>query len=127
MKGKAEGSISFDNHKVQLSLDLIIFKENNVHVAYCPPLEIYGYGNNEDEAQKSFKISLSEFFRYCPNKNTLRLELKRLGWQLKKSKHKPMVPPKITDLLSSNENLSRIYNNHDFMKTATSVSIPSVA
>nr|WP_319510166.1 hypothetical protein [uncultured Draconibacterium sp.] len=126
-KGTAKGSISFDNHKIDMRLDVITFQEDDTTIVYCPPLEVYGYGSNEDEARESFKVSVAEFFRYCINKNTLRLELKRLGWQLKKSKTKPMVPPTITELLSTNENLSRIYNNFDFRKTATSVEIPSVA
>jgi len=127
MKGKASGSISIRFHRFDVLLDLITFKEDNTTIVYCPPLEVYGYGVDENEANESFKISLTEFFKYCTNKNTLRLELKRLGWQLKKSKTKPMIPPTITELLSSNENLSRIYNNYDFRKTATNVSIPEVA
>ena len=126
-KGKATGTISFGNHLFNVSLDLIIFKENNTFIVYCPPLEVYGYGADEDEAQESFSVSLEEFFRYCTNKNTLRAELKRLGWQLKRSKSKPMIPPSITELLSTNENLSRIYNNFDFRKTATNVAVPAVA
>ncbi|MFW6275744.1 MAG: hypothetical protein ACOC2M_03830 [bacterium] len=89
-------------------------------------MEVYGYGTDENEAHESFKISLAEFFRYCTNKNTLYNELKRLGWQLKRSKSKPMIPPSIAELLPSNEKLSRIYNNFDFRKTATTVSIPKV-
>jgi len=127
MKGKASGSISIRFHRFDVLLDLITFKEDNTTIVYCPPLEVYGYGVDENEANESFKISLTEFFKYCTNKNTLRLELKRLGWQLKKSKTKPMIPPTITELLSSNDNLSRIYNNYDFRKTATNVSIPEVA
>ena len=127
MKGKASGSISIRFHRFDVLLDLITFKEDNTTIVYCPPLEVYGYGVDENEANESFKISLTEFFKYCTNKNTLRLELKRLGWQLKKSKTKPMIPPTITELLSSNNNLSRIYNNYDFRKTATNVSIPEVA
>jgi len=127
IEGKATGSISFGHHRFDVSLDLIIFLENDTQIVYCPPLEVYGYGNDEKEAQESFKISLAEFFKYCTNKNTLRMELKRLGWQMKKSKTKPMVPPPITELLSTNENLSRIYNNFDFRKTVTIISIPLVA
>ena len=126
-KGTAKGSISVNRHTINVLLDIITFQEDDTIVVYCPPLEVYGYGVDENEAQESFKFCLSEFFRYCINKNTLRLELKRLGWQLKKSKVKPMIPPTITELLSTNENLSRIYNNYDFRKTATSVSIPEVA
>lgn len=124
---KATGSISFGHHRFDVFLDLIIFREDDTHIVYCPPLEVYGYGKDEDEARESFKFALAEFFKYSTNKNTLRTELKRLGWQLKRSKTKPMVPPPITELLSTNDNLSRIYNNFDFRKTATLVSIPSVA
>ncbi len=47
-------------------LDLINFIENDTQIVYCP-LEVYGYGNDEKEAQKSFKIALAEFFKYCTN------------------------------------------------------------
>ena len=127
MKSTTRGFISMDQNKIEGSLDIIIFKEDDTTIVYCPTLEVSGYGVDENEAHESFKISLAEFFRYCTNKNTLRTELKRLGWQMKRSKSKPMVPPPITELLSSNENLSRIYNNFDFRKTATNVSISAVA
>lgn len=127
MKGKAKGTISVDQHHIEVFLDIITFQENDATVVYCPSLEVYGYGVDENEAHQSFTISLSEFFRYCMNKNTLRQELGRLGWKLKKSKLKPMIPPLISEMLSTNDNLSRIYNNYDFKKTAKSVAIPAVA
>jgi hypothetical protein len=126
-QGKVTGSISIDHNKVEGTLDIIKFNEDDTAIVYCPTLEVYGYGSDEKEAKESFETSLAEFFRYCINKNTLRLELKRLGWQLRSSKTKAMIPPSITELLSTNENLSRIYNNFDFRKTATTVSIPAVA
>lgn len=127
MEGTTKGFISVDQNKIEGSLDIIIFKEDDTTIVYSPPLEVYGYGADENEAQESFRVSLAEFFRYCTNKNTLRTELKRLGWQMKRSKSKPMIPPPITELLSTNENLSRIYNNFDFRKTATNVSLSAVA
>lgn len=127
MEDAAKGFILVNQDKIEGFLDIIIFKEGDTTIVYCPPLEVYGYGNDENKAQESFKVSLTEFFRYCTNKNTLRTELKRLGWQMKRGKSKPMIPPSISELLSTNENLSRIYNNFDFRKTATNVSIPAVA
>lgn len=127
MQRTARGFISIDQNKIEGSLDIIIFQEDGTTIVYCPPLEVYGYGADENEARESFKISLEEFFSYCTNKNTLRPELKRLGWQMKRSKSKPMIPPSISELLATNENLSRIYNNFDFRKTATNVFISAVA
>ena len=68
MKGKASGSISIGFHRFDVLLDLITFKENNTTIVYCPPLEVYGYGVDENEANESFKISLTEFFKYCTKK-----------------------------------------------------------
>lgn len=127
MEDASRGFISVNQDKIEGFLDIIIFKEDDTTIVYCPPLEVYGYGIDENEAQESFKVSLTEFFKYCTNKNTLRTELKRLGWQMKRGKLKPMIPPSISELLSTNENLSRIYNNFDFRKTATNVSFSAVA
>jgi len=127
MEDASKGFISVNQDKIEGFLDIIIFKEDDTTIVYCPPLEVYGYGIDENEAQESFKVSLVEFFKYCTNKNTLRTELKRLGWQMKRGKLKPMIPPSISELLSTNENLSRIYNNFDFRKTATNVSFSAVA
>lgn len=127
MENTSKDSISLNQNKLEVSVDIIIFQENNTTIVYCPSLEVYGYGTDENEAHDSFKISLAEFLRYGINENTLTPELKRLGWKLEKSKTRTMIPPTITELLAFNKNLSRIYNKFDFRKTATSVSIPAVA
>jgi hypothetical protein len=53
-----------DNTLIEVSLPVVLFKENNIHIAYCPAVNVYGYGESDSEAKKSFEISLSEFFRY---------------------------------------------------------------
>ena len=78
-----------------------------------------------DIAKHSFEISLSEFFRYLINKKTFDKELKRLGWKIKKDHNKIMTPPLMSELLSGNENFSRIFNNFPFRKIDESIALPA--
>ena len=121
-----KGKLHYDNVVVTLKLPIIIFKEGGCSVVYCPPLDLCGYGITETEAKQSFRVTLDEFFNYSLHKNTLRNELTRLGWTLKKSKKKPMVPPSLSHSLEINENFSRIFNTHSFKKITTSVNIPAI-
>jgi hypothetical protein len=80
---RVEGSIGASNRTIEVSLSVILFKDNGSNVAFCPALNVYGYGETESEAKKSFEFSLSEFFRYTLNKKTLNSELEALGWKIK--------------------------------------------
>ena len=110
---------------IDVNLSMIIFEEDGSHIVYCPALDVSGYGISEDEAMKSFTQCLNEFFQYTTNKKTFHTELTRMGWKIKKSKIQKMTPPPMVDLLQSNENFSRIFNNHPFRKIDQSVAIPS--
>jgi hypothetical protein len=114
-----------DNHNtIDVNLPLIVFEEDNMHVVYCPALDVSGYGITEAEATDSFQVALSEFFRYTTHKKTFEAELKRLGWQIK-SRRKPMIPPTMAYLLSENENFSNIFNNFPFRKFNEAISLPA--
>lgn len=125
--GKGRAKVEGDGYEVEVNMPIIIFEEDQNTILYCPPLDLSGYGKDEAEANRSLKVALDEFFRYCIHKNTLRTELKRLGWHLKKNKRKPMVPPSMSELLEKNSDFSRIFNTVDFRKTATNVAMPVIA
>jgi hypothetical protein len=108
------------------NLDIIIFKEGESIIVYCPPLDLNGYGHSESEAQESFKTVLSEYFRYTLNKDTLKADLLKMGWKIR-SRFKPMEPPTLQRVLKENENFSRIFNSYDFRKTVTQVELPAIA
>lgn len=126
MSKKAEiiGTWTGQSHAVDVHLPLIIFEDSGCQIVYCPALDVSGYGQTEDEAYESLKICLGEFFQYTLNKNTFRTELQKLGWKLKKSKTKPMIPPDMSTLLSNNDNFSNIFNNYSFRKVDESFSLP---
>lgn len=118
------GTWNNGRNNIQVDVPLIIFEEDGSKIVYCPPLDISGYGNTEEEAVESFKICLGEFLNYTLNKKTFYSEMKRLGWKVKEKSHKPMTPPPMSMLLDSNDNFSRIFNNFPFRKINESILLP---
>jgi hypothetical protein len=126
MRKKAEisGTWTGQSHAVDVHLPLIIFEDSGSQIVYCPALDVSGYGKTEKEAFESVKICIGDLFQYTLNKNTFRDELQRLGWKLKKSETKPMIPPDMSVLLSNNDNFSNIFNNFPFRKVSEAFSLP---
>lgn len=110
---------------IKFNLPLIIFEEDGSHIMYCPALDVSGYGDSEEQAKESFEICLGEFLLYTDHKKTFHDELQRMGWKIKKSSHKPMVPPDMSELLRNNENFSRIFNNFPFRKIDSPIALPA--
>jgi hypothetical protein len=110
--------------QIKVNLALIEFEEDGSRIVYCPALDVSGYGKTEAEAMSSFSISLGEFFHYTTNKKTLASELKLMGWVIRKSKNKPMIPPPMSHLLKSNDNFNRIFNEHSFRKFDQAFDLP---
>ncbi|MBL7112323.1 MAG: hypothetical protein ISS19_10330 [Bacteroidales bacterium] len=126
-KGALSGIWSSDKQAIECKLPIIIFEEDNSHIFYCPALDLSGYGETEGEASDSFEDVLSEYFKYTTNKGTLAKDLRRHGWIVRKSMKKKASPPPLSKLLQTNDDFSRIFNNHDFKKTETVVSLPAIA
>ena len=125
-KAKYSAAFKSEKAKVMISIPVIIFQELEIHIVYCPVLDVTGYGNTEDEARTSFNHCLQEFFHYTLNKKTLYGELEKLGWKVKRGRHEA-TPPLMTDRLNDNENLSRILNDLPFCKEEMSIQLPAFA
>lgn len=123
-RGSISGTIPVKDGYFKVNLPLIRFEEDGCQIAYCPALDISGYGNSPDEAFESFKISLEEFFRYVTNKKTFEKEMERMGWTISHNRQREMTPPPMTKLLQENDNFSRIFNDHSFNKESFTVDLP---
>ena len=104
----------------------MIFEENNIQIAYIPVLDLAGYGKTERETKKSLNHSLTEYFSYTINKNTLTEDLKAHGWTIRK-KSKPYVAPELTDIFLKNQYLHNIVNSQRYKMDRMGVEIPQVA
>lgn len=120
-----EGKWEDKKSRISVNIPLIIFSEDNSHIVYCPPLDISGYGLTENEAYDSFNICIDEFFKYTTNKKTFFSELQRLGWTVRKSKFKAMIPPPMSKVLAENDNFSRIFNSFSFRKEDREICMPA--
>jgi hypothetical protein len=125
-KKTVTGNLSSGRNKITVNLFVILFNEEGTVIAFCPALDIYGYGNNALEAQNSFDVALEEYFRYTINKNTLHDDLTSRGWKLagSKSKRNGLIPPTMSELLNLNSDFGEIFNTHEFQKLNRAVVLP---
>jgi predicted RNase H-like HicB family nuclease len=120
------GEKKFGTKSVKVSLQVLFFEEDNIYYAYMPSFDLTGYGKTEAEAKESLTIVLDEFIRYTLNKNTLFIEMQRLGWKIK-SKKVPMHAPQMSDLINSNEQLKDIINFRQYTTSNYQVNLPAFA
>jgi predicted RNase H-like HicB family nuclease len=125
-RANLKGEKEFGNKSVKLDLKVLFFKEDEIHYAYMPSFDLTGYGNTEEEAKESLKIVLEEFLRYTLNKNTLFIEMQRLGWKIK-NKNKPMFAPQMSDLININEQLKDIVNSKQYTTSNYQINVPAFA
>lgn len=123
-EGILSGEWRQGKNTITCNLPLIVFKEENSFITYCPALDLSGYGSSEIEANNSFEVTLSEYFRYTVNKQTLVEDLEKMGWTIKKKKH--AIPPSMCELLENNEDFNRIFNTYDFQKRSATINIPAL-
>lgn len=126
-QGTIQGHWVSGKNKIECTLPLIIFEEDENIIAFCPALDLSGYGDTEAEANHAFEETLSEYFRYTVNKKTLAEDLEKHGWQIRKNLHHKPIPPTMDQLLESNEDFKRIFNTYDFRKRNTTINIPEFA
>lgn len=97
---------------LDVNVQVALFQEDGIWVAYCPALEVSSYGDNKDEAKEAFEEAMQIFLAETDRKGTLEKYLLKLGWQLQQ-KPKPMYnQPHLT--LKENKRLLKksplIYN-----------------
>ena len=111
---------------MKVDLQVLIFEEDNIHYAYMPSFDLMGYGDTEENAKESLTVVLDEFLRYTLNKNTLFIEMQRLGWKIR-SKQKPMYAPQMSEMINMNEQLKDIVNSKQYTSSNYQVNIPALA
>ena len=116
--------ISDKDIKVKVSL-FVYLDENhpdgNVFVAYCPSLNLVGYGNGEENAKKDFEWIMDDYLTDMMSQGTLKEDLISLGWTESK---KIFNEPKISFMVSHNKQLADVidggnYRNINIGKTCT--------
>lgn len=82
-----------DNSTVDVSLDVLLIKEGDYIVSYCPALNLSSFGDSEQDAKEAFDEALTIFLHDVDKKGTLEKVLLNLGWSLRKFPNVSFLPP----------------------------------
>lgn len=115
-----------ENSTLNFLLSVYIFTENNIYIAYCPALDISGYGEKEEDAKKSFGEVMRQYIEYCVHKNTLVKDLQKHGWKVRSVKQKKFKAPDIAYMMKKNLDFKEILDNKEYSRYMENVSIPSL-
>ena len=80
-------TIKIEKDKVQVMISVFTFldrshPDKDVWIAYCPELDLTGYGHGEDEAKSSLGVVLNDYIRYATENGTLKEDLLSHGWKM---------------------------------------------
>jgi len=64
------------------NVEIIITKEDNLYVAYCPAIEVSGYGDTINKAKASLNEEIQIFLEETFKRGTLEKYLLKQGWTL---------------------------------------------
>jgi predicted RNase H-like HicB family nuclease len=78
---------------VEVSLDVLLIKEGDYIVSYCPALNLSSFGDTEDDAKQGFDEAVNIFLDELKKRGTLVDVLLNLGWQLKRLPSASFIPP----------------------------------
>ncbi len=92
---------------LHVTVQVALFQEDGIWVAYCPAFEVSSYGDEKGEAKQAFEEAMQIFLAETERKGTLEKYLLKLGWQLQQ-KPKPIY---IQPNLSIQENKRLIKKN----------------
>ena len=114
-KGSFSGTVISQGTAIETVLSLYIFEENNMHIIYCPALDLSAAGINQNEAEMEFAKILELYVDYCLKKKTLFKDLEALGWKIKKKTE--AQAPSIKKMLHINPTLQDIVYNKQSYRT----------
>jgi hypothetical protein len=90
---------------IKLQLDVLFIQEDKYIVAYCPALEISGYGKSQSEAKAAFEIEIKIFIDETSKNGNLEKYLLKQGWTLQQipelAYQSPRFPLSITNKAQS--------------------------
>ena len=89
--------IHSNGKSIKIEVDVVILREDEYFVAYCPALELSAYGKKEKEALASFKNEINIFIEETAKKGTLEKYLLKQGWKLQQTPKINYRPPKLSN------------------------------
>ncbi|KAA6316546.1 hypothetical protein EZS27_033159 [termite gut metagenome] len=129
MPGKLGFNAELTNGKnkfMKVQLELYKFKENDIHIIYCPSLDLSACGETDADVKKAFGEILTIHINYCIQENTFIKDLQKHGWLIQKEKQRGIKAPTTEMLLSKSKTLKDIIYNKEYEKVSEYVEMPEL-
>lgn len=101
-----------DRNSINVNVQVALFQEDGIWIAYCPALEVSSYGDDQSDAKQAFEEAMKIFLAETERKGTLEKYLLKLGWQLQQKPKAMYNQPRLS--LQENRRLFKkspqIYN-----------------
>ena len=88
-----------------MQIGVVFFRQDNCIIAYCPSLDLSGYGANAEDAKEDFKFIVSDYITEQMKNNTLKKDLLQHGWTLHEDK---ALEPTLVQMAMSNKHFEKI-------------------
>lgn len=111
-------TITIQDKCLKVNVSVYVFQDKgypkkNMYIAYCPSLNITGYGLGKIAAKKEFEYLLNEYITEQLQNGTLTRDLIQLGWKQYQS---AFDEPKTTDMITHDDLLSDVLNTPTYSK-----------
>ena len=93
--------------RIDIQIGIVTYLEDNVYIVFSPELDLSGYDTTLEDAHKSFKIVIDEYFKHTIEEGTLIQDLKKHGWTYNNLKLKRPTKQKLKSKL---RHLPKTYN-----------------
>ena len=111
-------SIKVSNKGIQVMVSVFVYLDmehpsGDMFIAYCPSLNLIGYGNGEENAKKDFEWIMQDYLDDMVSQGTLEKDLISLGWKASK---KSFREPKVSDMMSRNHQLKSMVDRGNYQQ-----------
>lgn len=100
-------TIKVSNKGIEVKVSVFVYLDTDypkegMFIAYCPSLNLIGYGMGEENAKKDFEWIMDDYLSDMMSQGTLEEDLRNHGWKMTK---KAFSEPKISDMMANNKEL----------------------
>lgn len=121
-------SIKLSNKGIEVKVSVLVYldtehPDGDMFIAYCPSLNLIGYGNGEENAKKDFEWIMEDYLDDMMSQGTLEKDLLSLGWTETK---KSFNEPKISFLVSHNKQLADVIDKGNYRSINVDKTCPAL-
>ncbi len=107
--------ISIKNNTIDVAVSVYVYldkdhPDGDIYIAYCPSLNLVGYGHGENAAKKDFEFVLSDYLKEQMDNHTLREDLIAQGWKRFNHSDIDFDEPMPSDMIGKDEQLEEVIN-----------------